>query len=275
MKISRFRELHRQGCFVIPNPWDRGTALYLKHLGFPALATTSGGFAFSRGLPDGGHVPVAQVLEHILEMVNATDLPVNADFEAGYAPDARGVAENVTKCVATGVAGLSIEDATGDPARPLFELAEALDRLSAARAAIDASGTGVLLTARAECYLTGHADPFPESLRRLKAYADAGADVLFSPGVVLPEQIEALVAAVGPKPFNLIVTRNTGLTIKDIAALGVRRISVGSSLARAAWQGFMTAAEGIAVDGNFRALENLAPYPKINNFFKNVLKTTT
>ncbi len=264
---ARFRELHQSGCFVIANPWDPGTAKYLEHLGFPALATTSGGFAFSRGLPDGGHVGLDDVLQHIADIVHATALPVNADFEAGYAGTAEGVAANVTRCIATGVAGLSIEDATGDPARPLFELEEALDRLRAAREAIDESGTGVLLTARAECYLVRHAAPFDESVRRLQAYAEAGADVLFAPGVGTADEIKALVAAVHPKPFNLIVTRSIGLTVAEIAALGVRRISLGSALARSAWGAFMGAAQEVA-QGSFAAFDQAAPYPLVNGFFQ-------
>ena len=259
-----FRKLHQSGCFVIANPWDAGTARYLQHLGFPALATTSGGFAFRQALPDGA-VDRDMMLAHIREIVEASDVPVNADFESGYAKDAAGVAENVRLCVETGVAGLSIEDAFE---HSLFSLEESIERVRAARAAIDASGSNVLLTARAECYLMKHPDPLSESLRRLEAYAEAGADVLFAPGVALAQEIKTLVSAVAPKPFNLIVTRNLGLTVSEIAGLGVRRISVGSSLARAAWTAVMRSAEGIARRGDFSSFDDLVPYPEINGFFR-------
>jgi 2-methylisocitrate lyase-like PEP mutase family enzyme len=193
---------------------------------------------------------------------------VNADFESGYAPDPEGVAANVRLCVDTGVAGLSIEDATGDAANPLFELPLAVDRIRAARAAIDASASGVLLTARAECYLVSHPDPFRESLRRLHAYAAAGADVLYAPGLHQPGDIKTFIAALGPKPLNIIMSRNTGLRVADLAELGVRRISVGSSLSRAAWTAFMHAAETIAKEGSFSGFEGLVPYAEINNLFR-------
>src|SRR5713226_1841421 len=200
---AAFRKLHESGCFVIPNPWDIGTARYLRQLGFQALATTSSGFAFSRGLPDTDWaVPRDMVLNHIAEIVAAVELPVNADFESGYAHQPEAVAENVRLCVATGVAGLSIEDASGDRQSPLYDLSLAVDRIKAARAAIDESKTGVLLTARAECYLVGHPEPLTESIRRLQAYAEAGADVLYAPGPRKPEDIQAIVAAVSPMPVN-------------------------------------------------------------------------
>ena len=266
---AAFKRLHESGCFAIPNPWDVGTARYLQQLGFKALATTSSGFSFSRGLPDGdGSVSRDAALGHIAEIVAASDLPVNADFESGYAPDPEGVGESVRLCVATGVAGLSIEDSTGDPGQPLFELPVAVERVKAARAAIDASGSGVLLTARAECFLVGHAQALEESIRRLRAYAEAGADVLYAPGPRDRSDIQAIVAAVAPKPVNVLMSSHTGLTLADLAALGARRVSVGSSLSRAAWTGFIRAAKGIAEDGTFKGFEGLIPYAELNHFFR-------
>jgi len=264
---TAYRKLHESGCFVIPNPWDAGSALYLRHLGFKALATTSAGYAFSLGLPDAA-VSRDAMLANIAAIVAAVDLPVNADFESGYAPDPEGVAANVRLCVATGVAGLSIEDSTGDKASPLFELPRALERVRAARAAIDATNSGVVFTARAECFLVGHPDPLKESLRRLEAYADAGADVLYAPGIATREDIKTLVSAVSPKPVNILMSRNTGLTVQDLSELGVRRISVGSSLSRAAWTAFIDAAEAIAKEGSFSGFDNLVPYAEINGFFR-------
>src|SRR5437773_8154663 len=199
---ATFRTMHESACFVLPNPWDVGTAIYLEHLGFEALATTSAGFAFSRGKCDGG-VPRDEMLAHIREIVEATSLPVNADFESGYADEPEGVAANVRLCVNTGVAGLSIEDNTGDRKNPLYKLPLAVARIKAARAAIDASGSEVLLTARAECYLVGHPEPFKESILRLQAYAEAGADVLYAPGIHEREEIQTMVAELRPKPVNL------------------------------------------------------------------------
>ena len=266
---AAFKRLHESGCFAIPNPWDVGTARYLQQLGFKALATTSSGFSFSRGLPDGdGSVSRDAALGHIAEIVAASDLPVNADFESGYARDPEGVGESVRLCVATGVAGLSIEDSTGDPGQPLFELPIAVERVKAARAAIDASGSGVLLTARAECFLVGHATALDESIRRLRAYAEAGADVLYAPGPRERGDIQAIVAAVAPKPVNVLMSSHTGLTLADLAALGARRVSVGSSLSRAAWTGFIRAAKGIAEDGTFKGFEGLTPYAELNQFFR-------
>lgn len=264
---AAFRNLHESGCFVIPNPWDAGSARYLRYLGFQALATTSAGFAYTLGLPDAA-VSRDAMLGNIADIVAAVDLPVNADFEAGYARDPEGVEANVRLCVETGVAGLSIEDATGDPANPLFELPLAIERIRAARAAIDSSGSGVLLTARAECYLVGHAEPFQESLRRLHAYSKAGADVLYAPGISQASEIKIVVAELSPKPVNILMSRNTGLTVADLAELGVRRISVGSSLARAAWTGFMRAAESIAKEGSFSGFDGLVPYADINALFR-------
>jgi len=262
-----FRKLHESGCFVIPNPWDAGTARYLQHLGFPALATTSAGFAFSRGWPD-GVVPVDAVLEHIKEIVESVELPVNADFESGYARAPEGVAGNVRRCIETGVAGLSIEDSTGEPAKPLFDLAEAVERIAAARAAIDASGSGVLLVGRAECFLTGQPNPLFQAIRRLQAYARAGADVLYAPGVRERVDIRAIVSEVHPKPVNVLMSANTGLRVSDLAELGVRRISVGSSLARAAWGGFIAAAKMVREQGSFAAFESCAPFAELNGFFR-------
>lgn len=263
---QEFRRLHSEGCFVIPNPWDVGSARYLQHLGFPAVATTSAGFAFSEGLPDSDiAISRDQSLAHIAEITAAVDLPVNADFASGYGAGPEEVADSVTRCVATGVAGLSIEDATGDPSAPIYDLPIALERVKAARQAIDQSGSDVLLTARAECYLVGHPDAFRESVRRLQAYAQAGADVLFAPGVSKPEEIKALVEAVQPKPFNLLVARDLGLRVGDIAALGVRRISIGGAFALAAWGGFMRAAQTLKSDGSFAGLTGSAAYSEIND----------
>jgi 2-methylisocitrate lyase-like PEP mutase family enzyme len=270
---AAFRALHTQGCFVIANPWDAGTAKYLDHLGFKALATTSSGLAFTRGLPDADWaVPRDTVLSHVAEIVGATPLPVNADFESGYAHEPAGIAENVRLCVETGVAGLSIEDATGNPLSPLYELPLAVERIKAARSAIDATGSGVLLTGRAECFLVGHADPLKESIRRLEAYAAAGADVLFAPGIRTREDIQAIVKAVHPKPVNVLMSSNTGLKVSDLAEMGVRRVSVGSSLARAAWTAFIHAARTIAQEGSFSGFQDLVPYAELNSFFRENLK---
>jgi len=263
---AAFRRLHQQGCFVLPNPWDVGSARYLQRLGFPALATTSAGFAFSLGLPD-GTVPRDAVLVHVRAVVEATDVPVNADFESGYAPDAAGVAESVRLCIEAGVAGLSIEDSTGDPAAPLHELAAAVDRLKAARAAIDASGSGVFLTGRSECHLVGHPDPLRESLRRLEAYADAGADCLYAPGLKTREDVAAVVAAVAPKPVNVLVSAPL-FTVRELGELGVRRISVGGALARAAWGAFMRAAEEIARAGTFGCLGEAPSFDRIDGMLR-------
>ena len=263
-----FRALHEAGCFVIPNPWDVGSARYLQHLGFPALATTSAGFAFSQGLPD-SEVALSRDrnLAYIADITAAVDVPVNADFAAGYGRAPQEVAESVTRCVATGVAGLSIEDATGDPSSPLYDLPLAVERVRAARQAIDQLRADVLLTARAECYLVGHPDALRESVRRLAAYAEAGADVLFAPGPHDPAAIKALVEAVRPKPINLLVSRDSGLSVADISALGVRRISVGGALALAAWTGFTRAAQLLKSEGSFAGLANVVPYGDINGFF--------
>ena len=264
-KRRAFAALHQSGCFVIPNPWDAGSARYLQSLGFKALATTSAGFAWSHARPDNG-ITRDMALAHLHEMVAAVDVPINADFENGFAPDAAGVAENVRLAVATGVAGLSIEDSTGDAARPLFTLDEAVQRLRAARSAIDRAGGGVMLVGRAECFLVGRPD-LAETLARLQAYANAGADCLYAPGVTTREQIVALVEAVAPKPLNLLVGSASELTVADIAALGVRRISVGGALARSAWGGFMRSAQLLAQQGRFDGFADAASGKDLNALF--------
>jgi 2-methylisocitrate lyase-like PEP mutase family enzyme len=262
---ARFRALHEAGCFVLPNAWDAGSAQYLRSLGFAALASTSAGFAFSRGRPDGG-VGVEEVLEHLAELVAATDLPVNADFEDGHARDLEGLAENVRRCIETGVAGFSIEDATGDRAQPLYALQVAVVRLRTARAVIDGAGADVVLVARAECFLVGHANPLNESLRRLAVYAEAGADCLYAPGLRTLEDIDAVVRAVAPKPVNVLVGAAAPFKVDDLAALGVRRVSVGGSLSRAAWTGFMHAARELAA-GRFDGLGGLVSHAELNELF--------
>ena len=262
-----FRRLHESGCFVLPNPWDAGSARYLQRLGFKALATTSAGCAWTNGAADGA-AGLDATLANIRAIVSATDLPVNADFESGFAATPEGVAANVAACVATGVAGLSIEDSTGRPDTPLHPLSVAVERLRAARAAIDATQTGVLLVGRAECYLVGHPDPLAESLRRLTAYAEAGADVLYAPGAATRVEITAIVSAVAPRPVNVIVPRNIGLTVADLAALGVRRISVGGALARTAWTAFARAAQTIADDGAFSGFDDILNGAAINGYFQ-------
>src|SRR5450631_4367775 len=227
-KRRAFHKLHEAGCFAIPNPWDVGSARYLQSLGFKALATTSSGFAWSHGHRDGG-MSRDRVLDHLTEMVEATDLPINADFEHGFAPDAAGVAESVRLAVETGVAGLSIEDSTGDPARPLFELETAVERIRAARKAIDKAGGDALLVGRAECFLLGRPD-LEHTVQRLRAYANAGADCLYAPGIRTTDHISAVVAGVAPKPVNLLMGWPGDLTLKQIGDLGVRRVSVGGAL---------------------------------------------
>lgn len=265
-KRADFRALHAQGCFVIPNPWDTGSARYLEGLGFKALATTSSGFAWSRGHADGA-LSRDQILDHLRELVAATDLPVNADFENGFAADAQGVAESVRLAVETGVAGLSIEDSTGNAADPLFSIDVAVERMRAARKAIDASGADVLLVGRAENFFAGRPD-LDDAIARLKAYANAGADCLYAPGIKTREQIAAVVAAAGGKPVNLLVGATSELTMKDIAELGVRRVSVGGGLARAAWGGFMRAARTLSEEGRFDGFADAAPGAELNAFFR-------
>ena len=264
-KRLTFRKLHASGCFVIPNPWDVGSARFLQGLGFKALATTSSGFAWSQGYADNA-ITRDLALAHLRDIVAATDVPVNADFENGFGIDAATVAQSVRMAVDTGVAGLSIEDSTGDAARPLFEIAEAADRMRAARSAIDQAGGDTLLVGRAECFLVGRPD-LDETIRRLQAYAEAGADCLYAPGLRTPEQIAAVVAAVSPKPFNLLVGSASDLTVQAIAALGVRRISVGGALARSAWGGFLRAAKALAEHGTFSAFADAAPGGELNAFF--------
>lgn len=268
-KRRAFRQLHEKGCFVIPNPWDLGTARYLQHLGYKALATTSAGFAYAVGHAD-DEVPLPQMLAHIGELAAATEVPVNADFGDGYADDPEGVAANVRLCVDTGAAGLSIEDSTGDKDQPLYDFDQAVVRVRAARAAIDqasgaASGAAVL-TARCEGFLVGRPE-LPEVIRRLQAYSAAGADCLYAPGIKTREQIAAVVAAVAPRPVNVLMSSASGLTVADLAALGVRRISVGSALSRVAWRAFMRAAREIAESGTFGCFADLAPASELNGFF--------
>lgn len=268
-KRGDFHRLHAAGCFVIPNPWDVGSALYLQSLGFKALATTSSGFAWSHGLADNG-VSRDAVLEHLSEMVAATEVPINADFEGGFAIDARGVAESVRMAVETGVAGLSIEDSTGVPARPLHSIEEATERMRAARTAIDRAGGDTLLVGRAECFLVGPAD-LDETIARLDRYADAGADCLYAPGLRTREQIAAVVAAVAPKPVNVLIGWAADFTVDQIAALGVRRVSVGGALARSAWGGFTRAARALAEHGSFSGFSDAASGPELNGLFREKL----
>ncbi|HTT09822.1 MAG TPA: isocitrate lyase/phosphoenolpyruvate mutase family protein [Burkholderiaceae bacterium] len=265
-KRRAFHQLHTQGCFVIPNPWDVGSARFLQGLGFKALATTSSGFAWSRGHADNS-ITRDMALAHLREMVAATDVPVNADFESGFAADATGVAESVRLAVETGVAGLSIEDSTGDPARPLFDLDTAVARLRAARGAIDKAGGDTLLVGRAECFLVGRPD-IDETTTRLKGYAGAGADCLYAPGVRTREHIAAVVAAVAPKPVNLLIGWASEMSMSDIAALGVRRVSVGGALARSAWGGFIRTARLLADQGRFDGFADAAPGQELNGFFR-------
>jgi 2-methylisocitrate lyase-like PEP mutase family enzyme len=265
--VAKFRALHESGCFALPNPWDVGTAVYLHHLGFEALATTSAGFAFSRGKPDGG-VPLNEMLAHLGEIVAATPLPVNADFLNGFADDPDGVATNVRLCIATGVAGLSIEDNSGRADRPLYEKSLAIDRIRAARAAIDASGIPVVLTGRCETWLVGQPDPFRVALDRLVAYADVGADCLYAPGVKAPNEIAEIVKAVAPKPVNVLVSGfNRELSLSQLADLGVRRISVGSGLSAIAWGAFIRAARNMAETGSFDSFADAVPFAEINEVF--------
>lgn len=264
-KRAAFRELHKSGCFVIPNPWDVPSARWLQGLGFKALASTSAGFAWSQCLPDNA-VTREMVLDHLRELVAHTDLPINADFEGGFAHEPPGVAESVALACDTGVAGLSIEDSRRDKDNPVYSLEEGAARIAAARAAIEKKGGDVFLVGRAENFLVGRAD-LDDTIARLKAYATAGADCLYAPGINKPEQIKAIVQAVAPKPVNLLIGTPTGLTVKDAEALGVRRISIGGSLARAAWGGFLRAAKMIADEGRFDAFADAASGVELNKFF--------
>ena len=266
-----FRELHspspgygaagESGCFVLPNPWDVGSAKYLAHLGFKALATTSAGFAFSRGLADGA-VGRDLMLAHIEELVNATDLPVNADFENGYGHEPEEVAANVRLCVETGVAGVSVEDNRGD--QMLYEVELAAERIRAAKEAI--ADSGAMLVGRAECFLVGRAD-IDDVIRRLTAYSEAGADCLYAPGIRERDHITAVVQAVAPKPVNLLISGPGGLTMRDAEELGVRRVSVGGALARAAWGGFVRAAKELAEQGSFEGFEGATPHGELQGLF--------
>jgi len=268
--VETFRELHKSGCFVLPNPWDAGSAVYLHHLGFKALATTSSGFAFSRGLPDDIRAaPRDLVLQHCREIVAATPLPVNADFQNGHADEPERVAENVTLCVATGVAGVSIEDSIPGERKGLYDFDLAVERVKAARRAIDQSGIPVVLTARCEAWLVGDADPLTTSLKRLVAFADAGADCLYAPGVADLSEVDQIVRAVAPKPVNVLVHRaEPNLTLAKLTDLGVRRISVGSALARVAWGAFIRAAQEIATQGTFGAFADAASGVELNSLFR-------
>lgn len=268
-KRRAFRQLHdaSSGCFVLPNPWDVGSARFLQGLGFKALATTSSGFGWSRAQPDGA-ASRDEVLEHLREICAATDLPVNADFENGFGPEPADVEESVRLAIETGIAGVSIEDSTGDAAHPLFDLDLAVARMAAARRAIDATGGDTLLVGRAECFIVGVPD-LDDTIRRLQAYAAADADCLYAPGIKTREQIAAVVAAVAPKPVNLLIgSPATGLCVADAAALGVRRISVGGAMARTAWGAFGTAARMLASEGKFDGFAQAAPGDELNAFFR-------
>jgi 2-methylisocitrate lyase-like PEP mutase family enzyme len=263
-RVAAFRELHQAGCFVIPNPWDIGSARVLEHLGFAALATTSSGFAWSLGRAD-NHLSLAEALGHFQSVAASVSIPVNADFEGGFAIEPPAVAANVAAAVKTGVAGLSIEDSTGEVANPLFPFELAVERIRATRRAIDDSGTGVVLTARSEGFLVGRPDR-DETIRRLRAYAAAGADCLYAPGLVSTTDIAAVVSAVAPKPVNALVGSDFA-TVTELAALGVRRISVGGALARTAWTGFLEAAKEIAEHGTFSRLGRAVAFKDINRLF--------
>jgi 2-methylisocitrate lyase-like PEP mutase family enzyme len=263
-KRVTFRNMHQSGCFVLPNPWDAGSARALAHLGFKAVASTSAGFAWSIGKAD-NRVTLEDVVQHLATLCEAVDLPVNADFEGGFAHKAEKVGINVARAVKTGIAGLSIEDSTGDAAKPLYERGLAIERIKAARAAIDADNSGVLLTGRCEGFLVGQ-DDLNMVIDRLKAYAEAGADCLYAPGIKTKEQISAVVKAVHPKPVNLLIGAS-GLSVKQAEDLGVRRISVGGSLARAAWAGFMRSAREMAEQGTFTDLANGYSGGELNKMF--------
>jgi 2-methylisocitrate lyase-like PEP mutase family enzyme len=267
--VEKFRTMHQSGCFALPNPWDVGTAVYLQHLGFEALATTSSGFAFTQGLPDTvTAINRDAMLAHIRDVVEATSLPVNADFQTGYADEPEGVAANVALCITTGVAGLSIEDATGNEEVPLYEAGLAIERIKAARAAIDASGIPVILTARCEAWLVGHSDPLRVSLERLVAYSQAGADCLYAPGVSEPDEIAQIVKAVSPKPVNVLASRpNPALSLSRLGDLGVRRVSVGSALSRVAWGAFIRSARSLKETGTFDSFADAAPFNELDDLF--------
>ena len=260
-----FAAMHRSGCFAIPNPWDAGSAKYLQSLGFQALATTSSGYAWSQGRADGSATR-EETLAYLRTIVQATSLPVNADFEAGYAKDAAGVAESVRMAIDTGVAALSIEDSIYGEAKPLRDIDDAVKRMRAARAAIDESRSGTLLVGRAENFFVGRPD-LDDAIRRLQAYSEAGADCLYAPGIRTREQIVAVVRAVAPKPVNLLVGSTSEFTMKEIEAMGVRRVSVGGALARCAWAGVMRAAQALASDGRFDGFAGAASGKDLNARF--------
>ncbi len=264
-KRAHFRKLHESGCFVLPNPFDVGSAKALQHLGFKALASTSAGFAWTIGKAD-NRVTVDEVCAHLTDISAAVDLPVNADFEGGFADAPEGVAANVARGVKTGIAGLSIEDSTGDAAKPLYDRSLAIERIKAARKAIDADNSGVLLTGRCEAFLWGQAD-LKLVIDRLTAYSEAGADCLYAPGIKTKDEIAAVVKAVHPKPVNLLIGAS-GLSLKEATDLGVRRISVGGSLARSAWAGFMKAAKEMAEKGTFTELASGYPGGELNKMFR-------
>ena len=259
-----FRQLHESGCFVVPNPWDLGSARLLQQLGFRALATTSSGLAWSLGRPDNG-VPLGSALAHLRAISDGVEIPVSADFEGGFAADPEAVAVNVAAATATGIAGLSLEDSTGDPARPLYDLSLAVERIRAARRAIEDSGTGIVLTGRSEGFIVGRPD-LSETIRRLAAFAEAGADCLFAPGLRSIADIKAVVSAVAPKPVNVLVGSDFA-TVAELTQAGVRRISVGGALARVAWTGFLQAAKEIAEHGTFSGLSRAVPFAEINRSF--------
>jgi 2-methylisocitrate lyase-like PEP mutase family enzyme len=263
-RVSEFRRLHEAGCFVLPNPWDIGSARILVGLGFKAVATTSAGLAWSLGRRD-NEISVELSLSHLRTIAAAVEVPVNADFEDGFATDPLGVAANVWAAVETGIAGVSIEDSTGDPAASLYDFSLAVERIKAARKAIDDSGTGVLLTGRSEGFIAGRPD-LAETIRRLVAYAEAGADCLYAPGVRAMSDISAIVSAVTPKPVNVLVSTDF-TTVAQLAEAGVRRISVGGALARVAWTGFLSAAREIATTGTFSAFARNIPVPDMNKLF--------
>jgi methylisocitrate lyase len=263
-RCRTFHQLHQTGCFVIPNPWDAGSARVLAQLGFPALATTSSGFAWSLGRPD-NHVTLEEALAHFRALVRTVDVPISADFEGGFATAPDAVGANVKIAAATGIAGLSIEDSTRDPSKPLVDFALAVERIHTARRAIDESGTGILLTGRSEGFVVGRPD-LPETIRRLTAYAEAGADCLYAPGIRTRQDIVAVVKAVSPKPVNVLVSGDFA-TVAELAAMGVRRISVGGALARTAWTGFLEAANEIAKRGTFTSFGRAVSGGDVNRLF--------
>lgn len=270
-KRAQFRRLHESGCFVLPNPWDVGSARYLQHLGFPALASTSSGFAWSMARPDNA-VRRDDVLAHLAALAGAVDVPINADFESGFSEDTEGVATNVGLAVATGVAGLSIEDSTANRDAPFYELPRAVERIKAARGAIDRIDPSVILVGRAECFLVGRAD-LGETIARLTAYAEAGADCLYAPGIRTLEEVAAIVKALAPKPVN-VLAGPPAFTVAALADLGVRRISIGGALARTAWSAFMRVAKEIAETGSFAAFAQAVPPSEINQFFADDFRRT-